>query len=370
MAIAFDRAGATSALASTFIHHAEWERAHDEIMESLGDPAGAPIILALGAPGFGKTELTRVVEAEIAAAQLATMEADPNHVPVVRIEAFAPDAGRSFGWREGFLSILDRLGESDVSLRSGDALDRAALIDRRGRSQRTRSNPQLQLDVIDGLRFHTTIALIIDEIEHIAYHQDVARFGASADILKTIANETGVRLVTAGSYEGMGFRSVSGQLLRRMRNVHLRRYRAGVPAEFAEYSRVALAMLELIGYEGDGAALVPTLYRQSLGAIGTTADLLMQAEHAWRTFGDSLIHGIGRHSRDEDALASVAADLIKAEGILDAGPLARTRLDELLGLTGATTPAVRAGKVKTSPKRRRPGRRNPSRDLVGIGLGG
>ena len=366
----FERGAASSALATSVIHHAEFDRSLDEILESLNDPAGAPIILGLGVPGFGKTELARMVEGQIARTRVDAMLADPNHVPVVRIEAFAPDAGRSFGWREGFLSILAQLGEQDLDLRVGDALDRLALIERRSNAQRTRGNAQLQLDVIDGLNFHTTIALLIDEIEHIAYQHDVARFGASADILKTIANETGVRILATGSYEGLGFRSVSGQLLRRMRPLHFRRYRAHVPTEFAEYTRVIAAMLEMIGYEGAPAALVPTLYRQSLGAIGTTADLLMRADHAWRAHGDSLVHGITRNSRSDDDLAKVAAGIIEAEKSLETQPEARTKLDALIGLAQASEALIPTRKPRTTPKRTtRPGRRKPSRDLVGIGRG-
>lgn len=366
----FERSVARSVLATTLIHHAEFDRCLDGILESLNDADGAPIILGLGAPGFGKTELARFVEGTVARARVDAMLADPNHVPVVRIEAYAPDAGRSFGWREGLLAILAALGECGVLLRSGDALDRGALLERRGDAQRTRSTAQLQLDVIEALRFHGTIALLIDEIEHIAYQNDVARFGASADILKTIANETGVRIVATGSYEGLGFRHVSGQLLRRMRPIHFRRYRADVAAEYAEYGRVVVAMLALVGYGDDPAPLVPTLYRQSLGAIGTTADLLMRAEHAWHAHGDSLLHGIARNSRSDDDLARVAAGIVEAERSLESDPAARSKLDTLIGLANASALRIRPAKVTTSAERTvRPGRRRPVRDLVGVGHG-
>ena len=368
MAQTFKRGAATSPLATTLVHHAEFDHSLDAILESLSDPAGAPMILALGVPGFGKTELARVVDGEVASGRLDEMLADPNHVPVVRIEAFAPDAGRSFGWREGFLSILDQLGEAGVDLRAGDSLDRSPLLERRGASQRTRGTNQLQLDVIEGLRFHTTVVLLIDEIEHIAYQHDVARFGASADILKTIANETGVRIIATGSYEGLGFKTLSGQLLRRTRPLHLHRYHAEIKEEYAEYTRVVAAMLAMIGYEDDPADLVPVLYRQSLGAIGTTADLLMRAEHAWHAHGDSLVFGITRNSRSDGDLAKVAAGIVEAEKSMEDSPDARTKLDALIGLAQASEILIPTKKARTSVKRTsHPGRRKPSRDLVGRG---
>lgn len=367
----FDRSTTTSSLASALVRHAEFDRAEDAIIESLYDPAGAPIVLCLGAPGFGKSRLAKTVSNTIAYAHRAAMAVDPNLRPVARIEAFAPDAGRSFGWREGFLAILAQLGDRDVDLRVGDALDRSALLERRGAAQRGRSTAQLQLDVVESLRFHGTVALFIDEIEHVAYVNNETRYQASLDILKSIGNETGVRIVCTGSYEGLGFRNVSGQLLRRTRPIHLRRYRADVPAEYAEYARVAAEMLELIGHEGDAADLVPTLYRQSLGAIGTTADLLMRAEHAWRWYGDSLLGGLVRNRRTDEDLAKVAAAILESEATFTVDAAARGMLDALLGLATAPMPVIRksAARKPATPAKSatRPGRRKLVRDLVGVG---
>lgn len=356
----------TLELATTLVHHIEFDLAFESIVESIEDPAGAPIILALGVPGFGKTELARLVEEAVAAAAVDAMRADPNHVPVVRTDAFAPDAGRSFGWREAYLTILHLLGESGVELRPGDALDRAALLAPRGSGRHNRSNPQLQLDVIDALRFHGTELLIIDEIEHIAYTRDEQRFGASADMLKTIANETGVRILALGSYEGSGFATVSGQLIRRMRLVHLPRYRADRAGEYREYARVAAAMLGLIGYADDPAELIPQLYRQSLGAVGTTADLLLRSAHAWTRYGGSLLEGISRNMRLAGDLDIVAQAIVAAEKQFfdDAGGW--TGLDDHIGLAKAPLAVPARGKPKTGRKpARRVGRRAPVRDLVG-----
>jgi hypothetical protein len=144
-----------------------------------------------------------------------------------------------------------------------------------------------------------------------------------------------------------------------------------VPAEYAEYARVAAEMLELIGHEGDAADLVPTLYRQSLGAIGTTADLLMRAEHAWRWYGDSLLGGLVRNRRTDEDLAKVAAAILESEGTFTVGETARGMLDALLGLATAPMPVIRksAARKPATPAKSatRPGRRKLVRDLVGVG---
>jgi hypothetical protein len=358
-----------SPLASALVPHIEFDKALESILESLSDPAGSPLLLCLGVPGFGKTRLIATVKSVVAEAHLEAMRADPNLIPFVGVEAHAPDAGRSFGWREAFLTILAKLEERGVELRNSDVLDPAASLARIGPSRRARSDQQLQADVIEAMQFRGTKVLAIDEIEHIAYQKDVARYDASVDILKTITNETGAQILATGSYEGLAFRNVSGQILRRRRFIHLRRYRAEVPAEFAEYARVVAEMLPLVGYEGDAAPLVPTLYRQSFGAVGMTADLLMQAAFAAQWRGESILHGLARTSRTDADLGEVAKGILESErSVMEAKAHARSDLDALLGLTEAKVPPVTPPAPSKAPTRpHRPGRRKPVRDLVGGG---
>lgn len=353
-------------LGSTIVRHIEFDRAYDAVMESIEDPAGTPIVLGIGIAGFGKTELGRLVEETVAGEQEAAMLADPNLVPVVRFEAFAPDNGRDFAWRQTLFSLTGLLGDRGVEHRIGEGGDLAVLTRPPVGSSRSRSNPELLLDVIDAIRVHGTRVLIIDEIEHVAYARDEMRFEASLDTLKTIANETGVRIVALGSYEGAGFARVSMQLARRTRVVHLARYRADDAREYGEYGRVVRAMLELIGYEDGSEELIPVLYRQSLGAVGTTADLLVRAERAWRRHSGSLLLAVGRNARSADDLEVIAKRIATDEALFRPTPDATVRFDKLIGLAATAPIPSRRSPAKTMPKpKRRVGRRAPVRDIVG-----
>lgn len=366
MSLPVPSADESPATLSKLIRHTEFDHSVDEVLESLADPAGCPLVLGLGVPGFGKTTLAKTVEESVAADYIAAMRQDPNLVPVVRIEASAPDGGRSFSWREGFLQILAALGERGVELRTGDGTDPLGYLERRATSQRARSEKQLETDVIDSLQFHGTRVLLIDEIEHTVYQNDALRFAASADILKTINNRTGVRIVATGSYEGLGLRHVSGQIFRRVRFIHLRRYRARIPAEFREYTRVVDALLEAVDGSEHRDALIRTLYRQSFGAVGTTTDLIRQAAHAARWRDEPLVAGIARvtASRLPQDLEAVGREIVRAEESIQPDTAAGISVDRLLGLSDALE--IPSPKPRRTG-RPRPGRRNPSRDLVGTG---
>ncbi len=350
-----------SPLADALIRHSFFDAAEDALLESLADPEGAPIPFLIGSPGFGKSRLIQVVANQIAWDHREQMERDPNLRPVVGFEALAPHRG-NFDLRLGFLRILDDLGEVGVEYRIGRPLDPGAALERMALHPRMRDVAQLQLDVIDGLIAHGTRVVVIDEINHFAYVNDVARYQATLDILKSITNETGSRIVCAGSYDAMGFRIVSGQLIRRQRELHLRRYRADVKAEYAEYARVVAEMLELIGFDGDASVLVPTLYRASVGTVGTTRDVLVQADHAAHWHGETLVHGLARTLRPDAATREMARQIVEGEKPFEAS--VRADLDALIGLSNAAPILAKAGRTGAS-KKPKPGRRPPTRDAAG-----
>lgn len=351
-----------SPLSNALVRHSHFDRAEEALLESLADPNGAPVPFLIGASGFGKSRLLQAVANQVAWDHRDAMAADPNLRPVVGFEAIAPLRG-SFDLRLGILRILSDLGERGVELRIGRPLDPDSALERQALRQRARELGSLQLDLIDALKHHGTHALFIDEVGHLAYVNDVARYQATLDIIKSIANETGCRIVCAGSYDSIGFRSVSGQLVRRQREIHLRRYRADVSIEYAEYGRVVAEMLEIVGFDGDPASLVKTLYRTSVGTIGTTRDVLVNADHAAHWFKETLVHGLARVLRPDDATDTFARQIVVGERAFDR-PV-RSELDELIGLTGVAPLQLAPVGNRRSTKVAKTAQRALHRDLVG-----
>ncbi len=68
------------------------------------------LILVLGPTGVGKTTLRRKVEESLTAKLMPAMEEDPGRLPVLSIEAVAPDNG-NFHWRDHFHRMLAQMRE-------------------------------------------------------------------------------------------------------------------------------------------------------------------------------------------------------------------------------------------------------------------
>lgn len=351
------------------IEHALFRQARDSLLRALLDPDGAPIPFVIGAPGFGKTRLLQVVANAVAWDSRAEMADDPNVRPVISIEALAPERG-NFDMRLAFLQILHELGDLGAEHRTGGPFDPETALEREAIRRRARGSKSLQLDVIRAIQEHRTKVLLIDEINHMTYVNDVARYQATLDILKSITNATGCRIVCVGSYDAIGFRSVSGQLIRREQEVHARRYRAEVPAEYAEYGRVVQVMLDAIAFKGPPEPLVTALYRASVGTIGETRLLLGRAHFAAGFHGESLDHGLARTLPDDAPTRVMAQQIVDGERAFGRSPKTRTELDDLIGLT-PTRPLQRAPGRGNKPDRRtlKPGHTRPSRYPVGASHG-
>ena len=68
------------------------------LREAIREPAGASLIFVYGPTGVGKTTLRNRVENQLKESLIPLLEQDPGRVPVVSIEAAAPDSTR-FSWK-------------------------------------------------------------------------------------------------------------------------------------------------------------------------------------------------------------------------------------------------------------------------------
>jgi hypothetical protein len=344
------------------VRHARLAETEERLLEELADPYGAPIPLLIGAPGAGKTTLLQLVMRQLLEAAAEDMRADPNRRPVIAIEAPPPKKG-SFDWTEGLVSIQMKLGEAGLDWRLGDASDPDALLARQGLVRRARDLRQVLSDTVAALIACHTEVLFIDDVSHMAYVNDVERYQATADILKNLSNQTGVRIVCVGAYEALGYRNLSGQLIRRQAVIHLPRYRADVEREYAEFCRVATAMLEFIEFDGKPEALHEALYRGSIGAIGNLAKWLRQAAFRAQRRGERFERALVAKRTPDDGLEKMIKEALAGEEAMTPPPEVRLRLDEMLAIGGS------AKKEPPPIKRqaqRRPGIRKITRDPVGV----
>src|SRR5262245_15715820 len=90
-----------------------------ELLENIHAPSGRPIIALVGPTGIGKTTLSNNIEREILIDNEQQMRADPGYVPIIRVEAPAPEMGR-FAWADFYTRTLEKFNEPLIDRKGTD----------------------------------------------------------------------------------------------------------------------------------------------------------------------------------------------------------------------------------------------------------
>jgi hypothetical protein len=92
------------------IGHSLLKAAYSKIMDLIEEPADVEVAAVIGPTGVGKSTLLERVNQEVVKQNAATMAANTGFMPVIVVDAPAPESG-SFSWREMYLRILIALKE-------------------------------------------------------------------------------------------------------------------------------------------------------------------------------------------------------------------------------------------------------------------
>lgn len=92
------------------VAHPKLREVYETLMRTISEPAGASFIFVYGASGVGKTTLRKRVEQKLLEKALPDLEIDRERIPVVGVEAVAPES-RSFNWKDYYTRSLFALEE-------------------------------------------------------------------------------------------------------------------------------------------------------------------------------------------------------------------------------------------------------------------
>jgi energy-coupling factor transporter ATP-binding protein EcfA2 len=333
------------------------------VKRALREPAGGSLVLVVGPTGVGKTTLRRRIEQQLRNTFVSAAKEDPERIPVVGVEAAAPDSG-NFNWKDYYRRALWALEEpltdykSDYSAASASApqTGRSAVV-RRGDSN------ALRYALEQALRHRRPAAILIDEAQHLTKIASGRKLADQLDCLKSLASFTGCVHVLIGTYELLPCRNLSAQLSRRSIDIHFRRYYARDPEDATAFQRIVYSFQRHLPLVEE-----PELWRDwdyyytySVGCVGILKDWLTRALATALEEGSKTLtrQHLERHAWSLDQCHKMAQEAIEGEAALTHIAESSLRLRQLLGFAEPQVSGAYA-EAPVSPSLAAPGISPPS----------
>jgi energy-coupling factor transporter ATP-binding protein EcfA2 len=364
------------------VAHPVLQAVDSAVKRALREPAGGSLVLVMGPTGVGKTTLRLRIEQHLRNTFVSAAKEDPGRIPVIGVEAAAPDSG-NFNWKDYYRRALLAVEEplTDFKIAYGSA---GVLATQTGRYAVVRrgEGSELRYALEQALRHRRPAAVLIDEAQHLTKIASGRKLADQLDCLKSFASLTGCVHVLIGTYELLPFRNLSAQLSRRSIDIHFRRYHARDPEDAAAFQRIVYSFQRHLPLVEE-----PELWRDwdyyytySVGCIGLLKDWLTRALATALEEGSKTLtrQHLEQHAWSLDQCHKMAQDAIEGEAALTPTAESSIRLRQLLGFAephvsgqhaeapvSHTLPALGAKSQPTQRRRRRTGERRPKRDPIG-----
>ena len=356
------------------VAHPRLKEVHLALMNAIQQPNGVLLILVLGPTGVGKTTLRLRIEKQLWEEALPELEQDQGRVPVVGIEAIAPESG-NFHWRDYYARLLLALDEPLVKYKN-DYTSRGL---RRNEAGQLAIGPdvaadQLRRTVELSLYHRRPAAVIVDEAQHLKKVAGSRRLLDQMDALKSLASTTGIVHVLVGTYELLGLANLSAQLSRRSIEIHFPRYHPDRAEDVIAFKRVLLTFQRHLPLVEEPNLLeqYDYFYERCAGCVGILKRWLDRSlAYALEEDRETLTTAaLERHEESTRKLLRMAWEIKEGEDVLLEKAEGRMELRTLLGLEEQSPEPL----SPDGPSRRRPaarvGQRRPARDPVGQGEDG
>ena len=87
------------------VAHPVLQAVDSAVKRALREPAGGSLVLVMGPTGVGKTTLRLRIEQHLRNTFVSAAKEDPGRIPVIGVEAAAPDSG-NFNWKDYYRRAL------------------------------------------------------------------------------------------------------------------------------------------------------------------------------------------------------------------------------------------------------------------------
>ena len=351
------------------VAHPRLAEAKETLMNAIHGAEPNSLLFVFGPTGVGKTTLRLKIEQLIAQELLGELQKDLTRIPVVSVEAIAPESG-SFNWRDHYKRLLYQLDEPLVDRKLNRPVEEAVV----GGTTQFMPTPravgtEYRYAVEQAIRYRRPVAVMIDEAQHLGKISSGRRLLDQLDVVKSFANQTKTVHILLGTYDLLAFRNLNGQLSRRSIDVHLARYRAENSEDRQTFINVVQSFEKELPFEepSDLVGNWEFLYERSLGCVGILKEWLVRAVTvAYRNGDRKLTTAV----IETQALCIAQCEQLHAEATdgelkLNQRHEAVARFRGKLGLSPSGTVQTGSALSPPSVKRRRPGQRLPKRDVIG-----
>ena len=222
------------------VSHRVFAQCEQDILRRVASPGGASVLSVVGPTGVGKTQLLNEV------ATVLSKSPDPQPSPIANdaIQPYLPvvcviaPTGLTFQsrFRGLLLEILKKVNPALAD--AGVVRVDQGSARRRRQSLSGASIAMLEELTRTGLRERRTRAVLIDEGQHLSLSANAQEWRMAAESLKLLGSVSGTLIVLFGTWELLCLPNLSGQLGRRTKAIHMRRYLWNVPEDRAVFEDV------------------------------------------------------------------------------------------------------------------------------------
>lgn len=366
--------------------HRLLKQAYEEFLDAVNNPGGASLILLFGPTGVGKTTLLAQVMKIIFEQNQALMMQNRAYLPIAGVEARSPDSG-SFDWKDYYKSVLIAVSEPFADYKVRTSSSRVYGIGSEQKIVKVKPNlANLRADVEHIFKQRQLIVFLVDEAQRFAKISSGRKQQDQMDAIQSMASYTQTRHGLFGTYELLQLRNLSGQLSRRSIDIHFPRYKSDNAEDIKDFQRVlkSFSVALPIPETPDLEKRWDYFYERSIGCVGIVKDWLTQSlRKALSESSNSLKDKyIQAYAPSVSKSVRMLTEAIEGENILLESESQVEKLRASLGLhtqynqnlnqsdKSENNHSSKDRETKTNRKKRRPGERNPKRDVVGGGNAG
>ncbi|PEA52834.1 ATPase [Bacillus pseudomycoides] len=256
------------------VEHPIMENIVEDLVERIKNPAGSNLIMVVGPTGVGKTTVQELVVRKIYQ-WCAEKEDTDNRIPITGLELPSPELGR-FNWKAYYKRALEALNEPLIDFK----VDYDTLKKDGNRTKISpydkRTSPELRRSLEKAFYYRKPLAFLVDEAQHFSNIASGKTLHLQLDVIKSLANISGVLHILVGHYDLADFINLSGQLSRRVTDIHFARYNANNIDELKHFVNVLANLQQQLPLEKEPDLInhYDFIYERTLGCVGILKDWL------------------------------------------------------------------------------------------------